>query len=310
MGVKIEVLFTKDTPYGDMLEKIEELAKEHMEPWLVPVPFLERIIGTRGLTVIQYAIDDFIKIFERDDTASIKDGDMKRLKAMLGTNKLDEVWVIAHEMCAESDRNPDVNSRVAHRQEAQRIQDFLNKHTPAKNSVSDLNAQERILSESIATNTDKVQFVGKFVDATELRASFDVDGISELFRRRNHSIEEFFVAYSMRRELPYGKWTCGNGREVLFNREYQPILQRLDGVTSHCARTEWIHDIVSTEMYYDDGSAPWYAVWGKMNKSLVPAHWCKAGELSLKICLKVLKGFKPKETPSESHQWSIHDLLG
>jgi hypothetical protein len=26
--------------------------------------------------------------------------------------------------------------------------------------------------------------------------------------------------------LPYGKWTCVDGREVLFNREYRPILQR------------------------------------------------------------------------------------
>jgi hypothetical protein len=26
---------------------------------------------------------------------------------------------------------------------------------------------------------------------------------------------------------PYGKWTCADGREVLFNRLYWPILQRI-----------------------------------------------------------------------------------
>jgi hypothetical protein len=29
-----------------------------------------------------------------------------------------------------------------------------------------------------------------------------------------------------RHVLPYGKWTCRDGREVLFNRDYRPILQR------------------------------------------------------------------------------------
>jgi hypothetical protein len=30
----------------------------------------------------------------------------------------------------------------------------------------------------------------------------------------------------MRRRLPYGSWTRADGREVLFNRHYQPIWQR------------------------------------------------------------------------------------
>lgn len=148
MGVKIEVLFTKDTPYGDMLKKIEELAKEHMEPWLVPLPFLERIIETRGLTVIHYAIDDFVKIFDRDDTAAIKVGDMKRLMEMMTSNKLDEVWMIAHEMCAEPDRNLDAEGRVKHREKAQELRDWLNKHSPAKNSVDELNKMTDIIEGS------------------------------------------------------------------------------------------------------------------------------------------------------------------
>jgi hypothetical protein len=32
-----------------------------------------------------------------------------------------------------------------------------------------------------------------------------------------------------RRALPYGMWTCADGREVLFNRSYQPLWQRRPG---------------------------------------------------------------------------------
>ena len=28
-------------------------------------------------------------------------------------------------------------------------------------------------------------------------------------------------------DLPYGMWTCADGREVLFNRFYEPIMQAL-----------------------------------------------------------------------------------
>jgi hypothetical protein len=32
--------------------------------------------------------------------------------------------------------------------------------------------------------------------------------------------------FRRRNDLPYGKWTCPDGREVLFNRFYEPIWQR------------------------------------------------------------------------------------
>ena len=53
--------------------------------------------------------------------------------------------------------------------------------------------------------------------------------------------------------LPYGKWTCADGRQVLFNRGYRPILQRMpDGSTS---RADWCEgvDYVADEHFYDDG---------------------------------------------------------
>lgn len=150
MGIRLEVLYTKDTPYGEMLSRIEELAIQQGkdDEWLVPLPFLERVIETRGLTVLQYAVIDLIELFMREDMPKLNRDDMRRLHEMRTLNSLDKVWVIAHEMAAEPNRNPDAASRVYHREEAQRIQDFLNKRTPAKNSVQDLDKQLDILGES------------------------------------------------------------------------------------------------------------------------------------------------------------------
>lgn len=68
---------------------------------------------------------------------------------------------------------------------------------------------------------------------------------------------------NLRQHLPYGKWTCANGREVLFNRAYGPIWQRVPLAAGgwlvkvadaqervHFAKQEWFFD--ST-----DRRAPW-----------------------------------------------------
>lgn len=55
--------------------------------------------------------------------------------------------------------------------------------------------------------------------------------------------------------FPYGKWTCADGREVLFNRDYCPIWQRRPGQPARPAYPfEWVNNIVECEMYFDDGS--------------------------------------------------------
>lgn len=52
--------------------------------------------------------------------------------------------------------------------------------------------------------------------------------------------------------LPYGQWTCADGRRVLFNRGYQPICQRLNDVVTTC-ENHWVDDIIDTCYFYDDG---------------------------------------------------------
>ena len=54
--------------------------------------------------------------------------------------------------------------------------------------------------------------------------------------------------------LPYGRWICADGREVLFNRFYEPILQKqLNGICLIEADAhEWV-PFVQQEWFYDDG---------------------------------------------------------
>lgn len=66
-----------------------------------------------------------------------------------------------------------------------------------------------------------------------------------------------------RLKLPYGKWTCADGSEVMFNRDYCPIWVRtVDGkVETIDPDTEIIYE-GEAEYCFHDGTAPWY---GKNN---------------------------------------------
>ena len=55
-----------------------------------------------------------------------------------------------------------------------------------------------------------------------------------------------------RTRLPYGVWTCADGREVIFNRFYTPIWQRLDGVVLAADPAEWV-TWTTQRWFYVDG---------------------------------------------------------
>ena len=58
------------------------------------------------------------------------------------------------------------------------------------------------------------------------------------------------------RMVPYGKWTCADGREVLFNRGYRPILERYPGQAAHAARPgEWVK-FKEQMWFFDDYTSP------------------------------------------------------
>ena len=58
--------------------------------------------------------------------------------------------------------------------------------------------------------------------------------------------------FRRRNDLPYGCWTCHDGREVLFNRFYEPIWQRYPGRDPEPADpTEWAQ-WKDQRWFYDD----------------------------------------------------------
>jgi hypothetical protein len=62
-------------------------------------------------------------------------------------------------------------------------------------------------------------------------------------------------------DLPYGKWTCADGREVLFNRFYEPIYHRRGGAAAEPVdRNEWVR-WEKQEWFYDDSYS-----WGRVEK--------------------------------------------
>lgn len=73
-----------------------------------------------------------------------------------------------------------------------------------------------------------------------------------------HSDQSKADAFSpMRLYLPYGKWTCADGTEVLFSRDYCPLWTRSpDGHVSAIAPDRWV-SFEKQIWYFDDTNLPW-----------------------------------------------------
>jgi hypothetical protein len=55
--------------------------------------------------------------------------------------------------------------------------------------------------------------------------------------------------------LPYGKWTCEDGSEVLFNRKYEPIFcRRPNGTITEDDRERWVDGWTDEAHFYNDGT--------------------------------------------------------
>jgi hypothetical protein len=96
--------------------------------------------------------------------------------------------------------------------------------------------------------------------------------------RKQLSISDF---KPMRLYLPYGKWKCDDGREVLFNRDYCPIWEKsADGSVAVIQPDVYVKHEMS-EHYYNDRTAPYYD-----NKE------------TFEDCLEVLRGWGVAEKPN------------
>lgn len=61
----------------------------------------------------------------------------------------------------------------------------------------------------------------------------------------------------LRWRLPYGVWRCADGREVLFNRRYNPIWQRHANGLAMLADPYEMVPFVDQEWFFRDSNPPW-----------------------------------------------------
>jgi hypothetical protein len=75
----------------------------------------------------------------------------------------------------------------------------------------------------------------------------------------NRELECCTMSYrEFRLRCPYGLWSCTDGREVIFNRDYWPILERRPGEKAKPANpNEWIWGIRAHDYFFDDANPPW-----------------------------------------------------
>lgn len=79
-------------------------------------------------------------------------------------------------------------------------------------------------------------------------------------------IEDQFIDFiPLRLFMPYGKWVCPDGSEVLYNRDYRPLWKReTDGTVTSIDSTLYIdHDRGKTEGYFNTKNTP---LWNNADK--------------------------------------------
>lgn len=147
------------------------------------------------------------------------------------------------------------------------------------------------------------------INSAATLASANTDAISNKMQRKNrNSTKElciFAIVHSVRRTLPYGIWTCKDGRKVVFNREYQPIIQLVNGVKTYTDKNEWINDVVSTQYLYDDVTSPIRILLKHLNKDCLDRKESNDCKKALLVCLDVLREYGPEEHSSVSSVYSL-----
>ena len=59
------------------------------------------------------------------------------------------------------------------------------------------------------------------------------------------------MAWSTVQPFPYGMWTTGSGRQLIFDRSYTPLWERLpDGTCRAADPYEWVENIVRDEFFF------------------------------------------------------------
>jgi hypothetical protein len=87
-----------------------------------------------------------------------------------------------------------------------------------------------------------------------------MEGTAVAFRPKHYLPDAPYYTDPLRIGMPYGEWTCADGRRVLFNRLYEPILERIgDDVrpaTNYGNNVELVQ-YVSQHTFFNDSNPPW-----------------------------------------------------
>lgn len=148
------------------------------------------------------------------------------------------------------------------------------------------------------------------IQATENRNAVDTKAIEQVIREsgdEKHQLMIFAMVYLGRRGLPYGRWTTQDGHQILFNREYQPLMWKhaINQDNVHAEKDSWVHDIVKEEFFWDDNSNPIDYLTRKVSSTELTEERKAACQKSLLICLALLQEYAPPRTVSESPSWSL-----
>lgn len=146
-------------------------------------------------------------------------------------------------------------------------------------------------------------------DAEDFDISAIDRGLRRIGRANGRELLTFAIRHTARRQLPYGKWTCKDGREVIFNREYQPIYQRINGEVSYADRDEYVKDIETCEMFWHDGNSPIDFMVKHLGEMSLDAQESRACRKSLLKVLTIAHEFTPIEHSSVSGGWSLDNVL-
>lgn len=161
-------------------------------------------------------------------------------------------------------------------------------------------------NETLNSNNDSRVIL---VRASDVETTTDTDFMQTVLKEKGFGdgkdLAYFAINHSARRTIPYGIWTCKDGREVVFNREYQPIVQKKDGVLSYADRNEWVDNIAKVQYLYDDESSPHRYLTKHLGRDSLTAEQAKRCKKTLLICLQVLREYTPKEHGSVHGPYSV-----
>ncbi len=157
----------------------------------------------------------------------------------------------------------------------------------------------------------------KIISSEQSHSMMDVSYMEEALYEKTCSPSSkehmrFVLQHAVRDTLPYGRWVCFDGREVLFNRGYQPIMQRKDGACSYADRSEWVDHatIETTQYFYNDVTTPERFLLKHLGSGVgMTQKEMNACKKSLHICLDMLTQFTPEESHSVNTRYSVRDLL-